>query len=151
MSEKHDEEYYRTHPRPLLGYTDLHKKMSDDKRKARLQIETLTEVQRQLEEDAEAKTEKKTREDELFEEVDKLHTNHIQSYDKKHMLDKWLANQNYQLTILPTFMYELFCKLDEELLIGDNFEAWYANEMHVSGIFGNFNNAYLGTGDYIGI
>ena len=62
------------------------------------------------------------------------------------MLDRWLTSQNYYLTILPTFVYELFCKLDEELLIGNNFEAWF-NELHVSGIFGNFNNVYYGSGE----
>lgn len=90
--------------------------------------------------------------DGLFEEVDKTHTNHIQSYDKKSMLDKWLANQNYQLMILPPSVFDLFCKLDEELLIGligDNFEAWSANELHVSGIFGNFNNIRYGSGEQL--
>lgn len=71
MSEK-DEEYYKTHPRPLLGYTDIHKKIADDKRKARLQIDTLTEVQNQLEEDRERKQLQQSREEEIFSQVSEL-------------------------------------------------------------------------------
>jgi len=63
------------------------------------------------------------------------------------MLNKWLGNQDYQLRILPTSVHELFCKLDEELLIGNNFEAWYGEQLHVSGIFGNFNNIFCGSGE----
>lgn len=65
------------------------------------------------------------------------------------MLNNWLHTPNYQLRILPPSIYDLFVKLDEELLIGDNIEALYANELHVSGIFGNFNSINCGSGDYL--
>jgi len=34
------------------------------------------------------------------------------------MLNSWLSNPHHKLTIIHPFISNLFCKLDEELLIG---------------------------------
>ena len=62
----------------------------------------------------------------MFEEVNNLSSEFI-TYNPKRMLDTWLSNTNHFSLIIHPSINELFCKLDEELLIGNKpqlFNVW---------------------------
>ncbi len=77
----------------------------------------------------------------MFEEVNNLGNEFI-TYNPKRMLNSWLSTPNHMSHILHPAISKLYCKLDEELLIGNKpqlFSGW-GGWGAVSGV--------CGTGDY---
>lgn len=83
----------------LLGYTNIYKKKVDSEQ---LKVDALNEIQRQLEENEVHKTEKRAREDELFEEVDEWTKQERARYDEMVKLQQkkleadLQASENYK-------------------------------------------------------